>query len=78
MKTWRIVQNIYEGAETEPTLTHVFYGESRERAEQVYNAHLKSDSFMLACTTMRRFRDFTCRAESHLEHLNARGAWKHV
>ena len=75
MKTWRIVQHIYENTETEPTLTHVFYGETRERAAQVYTAHMGTDSFMRGCTTQQRFRDFGCRAESYVEHVNERGQW---
>lgn len=74
MKTWRIVQHIFEGEESAPTLTHIFYGETRERALAVYNAHMKTDSFMRACTIERQFRDFRCHARSHFEHL-VNGNW---
>ncbi len=77
MKTWRIVQNIYEGDEREPTLTHVFYGETRKRAGEVYQAHMRSDSFMRDCVTQGRFSDFSCRAESYLERKE-RGVWRRV
>lgn len=74
-KIWRIVQHIYEGNDTEPTLTHVFYGETRERAEEVFQAHMTTDSFMRGCVLNRRFRDFGCHTDSHLERLSARGEW---
>ena len=75
-KTWRVVQHIYEGNEAEPTLTHVFYGETFDRAWGVYKAHMVTDSFMRGCTTNQRFRDFSCHAESYVEHLDARGQWR--
>lgn len=75
MKMWRIIQHIYEGDERDPTLTHVFYGETRDRAEEVYRAHMQSDSFMRGCVTRQRFRDFSCHAESRFERLDARGEW---
>lgn len=69
MKRFRIVQDIYEGDELEPTLTHVFYGETRERAREVYQAHMGTDAFMRACVTRRQFRDFSCHALSRMERL---------
>jgi hypothetical protein len=77
-KRWRIVQHIYEGEDTEPVLTHVFYGETRERAEQVYQAHLGTDSFMRACSLTGYFRNFTCHALDQLEHLSDQGVWGQV
>jgi hypothetical protein len=70
VKAWRIVQQIYEQGEVEPTLTHVFYGETRERAQQVYDAHMGTDAFMRGCVTQHRFRDFACRAESYTERYD--------
>jgi len=69
-KTWRVVQHIYENVETEPTLTHVFYGETLDRAWAVFNAHMQTDSFMRACTTERRFRDFACHARCYVERYD--------
>lgn len=74
MKAWRIVQHIFEGNEAEPTLTHIFYGETRERAEQVYKAHMGTDSFMRSCVYARRFRDFSCHADNYLERYVG-GRW---
>lgn len=76
MKTWRVVEHIYEGDEIEPTLTHVFYGETEVRAWDVRAAHMKTDSFLRSCATAKRFRDFTCRTERHVEHFNVRGGWR--
>lgn len=79
MKPWRIVQHIYEEGETEPTLTHVFYGETLDRARQVYAAHMQADSFMRSCTLTARFHDFTCHADSHTEWYDpATDAWVSV
>lgn len=75
MKTWRIVQHIYEADDPEPVLAHVFYGETLEKAEHIYQAHMGTDSFMRGCVNDRRFRDFACHARSHVERLNARGEW---
>ena len=77
VKSWRIVQNIYENEETEPTLTHVFYGETQERAQQVFDAHMKTDAFMRGCVTNDRFRDFACHAQNHFERFIS-GEWVHV
>lgn len=74
MKTWRIVQYIYEGTETEPTLMHVFLGETREQAEGVYAAHMTTDSFMRNCVTAGRFRDFACHVANQTEQL-VNGHW---
>lgn len=77
-KSWRVVQHIYEGNESEPTLTHVFYGETLERAWGIHDAHMKTDSFMRSCVTSRRFRDFRCHAATYVEHADARGEWRRV
>lgn len=69
-KSWRIVQHIYEQDESEPVLTHVFYGETREGAEGVFKAHMGTDSFMRGCVSQRRFRDFACHADSHIERYD--------
>ncbi len=77
MKTWRVVQHIYEERDPEPVLTHVFYGESREEAEHVYSAHMETDSFMRDCVTRGKFRDFACNAKSHLERYRPDiGSWE--
>jgi hypothetical protein len=79
MKTWRIVQHIYESAEAEPTLSHVFYGETLERAQQVFDAHMQTDAFMRSCVITNRFRNFTCHTDSSTERYDAaRGAWVRV
>ena len=70
MKTWRIVQHIYEENGTEPVLTHVFYGETREQAAHIYKAHMVTDSFMRGCVMNRQFRDFSCRAIDHTEQYD--------
>jgi hypothetical protein len=78
MKTWRIVQQIYEEGDPEPVLTHVFYGKTREEAAGVFKAHMGTDSFMRGCVTNGRFRDFTCRAADHTEKLGPDGQWLSV
>lgn len=74
MKNWRIVQSIFEGDETEPTLTHVFYGETPKDAAAIYWAHMGTDEFMRACVTKRAFRDFKCAPRSHFE-FKVGGRW---
>jgi len=56
-------------------LTHVFYGKTLEDAKHVFSAHMRTDSFMRGCVLEKRFRDFACHTESHIEHANARGEW---
>lgn len=75
-KNWRIVQHIYEGTEDEPTLTHVFYGETRVRAEQVFQAHMETDSFMRGCVQQKRFKDFSCNTTHQVEYADAKGEWR--
>lgn len=75
MKTWRIVQHIYEGDDMEPVLTHIFYGKTLEEADGIYQAHMQTDSFMRGCATRQKFRDFSCYARSHVERMNSRGKW---
>ena len=76
VKSWRIVQHIYEGADREPVLTHVFYGETRQAAERIYQAHMVTDAFMRGCVSAGKFRDFTCRADESVEHYDpTSGAW---
>lgn len=75
MKTWRVVQHIYEERDPEPVLTHVFYGKDREEAEHVYSAHMETDSFMRSCVLTRRFRDFACNAQSHVERYDPNAGW---
>lgn len=77
-KTWRIVQYIYEERETEPTLMHVFYGETRGRAWAVFQAHMQTDAFMRGCVTSQRFRDFSCHTAEHTERLGPDGRWVQV
>lgn len=74
-KTWRIVQHIFENKETEPTLTHVFYGETSDRARAVFASHMKADSFMRGCEVNRKFKDFACRTDDYFERMNERGEW---
>ena len=74
-KTWRIVQHIFENVDREPILTHVFYGETRERAGQVFDAHMQTDSFMRGCERKQKFRDFACHTENYVERMNERGEW---
>lgn len=73
--TWRIVQHIYEGDAREPILTHVFYGETPDAAQGVFDAHMQTDSFMRGCVQDCRFRDFACHATHHLETVAADGQW---
>lgn len=75
MKTWRIVQQIYEQDDPDPILTHVFYGKTEEEARGVYRAHMTTDSFMRGCVNQQRFRDFACHADSHVERMDSRGEW---
>jgi hypothetical protein len=78
VKTWRIVQHIYENVDREPVLTHVFYGESPEAAQHIFDAHMQTDSFMRGCVVDQRFRDFVCHADSHFEQLLPTGEWTAV
>lgn len=67
MKRYRIVHHIFEGRETTPTVTHVFYGATAAQAEHVYEAHMQSDAFLRGCTTQGVFHgpsgDVPCRFE---------------
>lgn len=74
-KRWRIVQDIYEENDPEPVLTHCFYGETSEKAQHIYQAHMQTDAFMRNCVLRQRFSDFACHVQERLEHLDQRGQW---
>ncbi len=72
VKTWRIVQHIYEENDPEPVLTHVFYGDTPAASQHIFDAHMQTDSFMRECVERHRFRNFSCRAVAQLENRNER------
>lgn len=62
-KRFQIIHEIYENDEEEPTVTHVFHGETPERAEEVYRAHMKTDAFLRGCTQRGRWDGVDCWVE---------------
>lgn len=50
-KAWCITVETYEESDPRPVVTHKFWGDTKEEAEGVYQAHLKSDAFFRACAS---------------------------
>jgi hypothetical protein len=52
-----------------PTVRHEMYGATRERALEVFAAHMQSDAFLRGCTTRQSYEGTTCRTESIVEQI---------
>lgn len=63
MKRYQIHHHIYENEETEPVLTHIFYGSTAEEAEGIYAAHMETDAFLRGCVNTGHFGRIRCHFE---------------
>lgn len=52
-----------------PTVRHEMYGETADRALEVFRAHMETDAFLRGCTTTGNFRGITCKTESIVERI---------
>lgn len=52
-----------------PTVRHEMYGETHERALEVFAAHMESDAFLRGCTMRGSYERTTCRTESYVERI---------
>lgn len=59
----------WDGAQWIPVVRHELYGPTYERAVEVYQAHMRSDRFLSACSTSGHFGDVRCRTETHAEQI---------
>jgi hypothetical protein len=59
----RLVHEIYEGDTL--TVTHVFHGDTKKRAEEVKRAHMETDRFLRAAETDGDFEGIPLRVEEH-------------
>lgn len=71
---WRVVAVTYEqdGARWIPVVKHEMYGPTQERAIEVYQAHMRSDGFLRACSLTPgggAYQGTPCRTEAHLERI---------
>jgi hypothetical protein len=56
--------DIYEGADTSPVLTHLFYGQTQQEALDVLKAHAAYDEFLKAALTTKNFKGIPLRTTS--------------
>lgn len=57
-----LIVQTYEGSKL--VVEHRFFGETKERAEQVYRSHLRSDGFLRGCVETGRFGKVACSARA--------------
>lgn len=57
----RLQIDIYENEDTEPILSHVFYGATQDRINAVITAHMRYDAFFKAALTTKQFNGMTLR-----------------
>jgi hypothetical protein len=65
---WALVHRIFEGKEL--VVEHRFFGRTKEDAHHIFEAHMKTDSFLRDCETKQHFRDFDCSTEWFWERTN--------
>ena len=53
--------DIYEGQDTSPVLSHLFYGNTQQEALDVLHAHAKYDEFLRAALTTLDFKGIPLR-----------------
>lgn len=53
-----LVVQTYEGSTL--VVEHRFFGETRERAEEIYHAHKRSDAFLRGCVERKAFGAIAC------------------
>lgn len=51
-----LVHEIYEDDDEVPTVTHVFHGETKERAREVKASHMMTDQFLRAAEKQGEFK----------------------
>ena len=56
--------DIFEGTDTFPVLTHLFYGETEQEALDVLKAHSAYDEFLHAALTTMNFKGIPLRTTS--------------
>lgn len=64
----RVVVSIFEEGKDYPAVVHIFYGQNVGEAQAYFKAHMRTDSFLEACVTKKRFANMTCHAEKKVEH----------
>ena len=65
---WVLQIDTYEGRDPVPTVTHVFYGDTRADAKAVADAHRETDEFFAGSFT----------GEWNGIELHNRSSWRHV
>lgn len=72
---FRILSKIREAGRSYAVVVHAFYGQTLQEAEAYYRAHLKSDAFLKACSTVGKFSKTSCREERVAERWDGR-SWR--
>lgn len=72
---FRVLSKIRENGRPYAAVVHAFYGQTLEEAEGYYRAHLKSDQFLRACSTVGKFGKTSCREERVAEKWDGR-SWR--
>jgi hypothetical protein len=52
-----------------PTVRHEMYGQTQERALEVFRAHMESDAFLRGCSSTGNYQGTTCRTETIVEQI---------
>lgn len=71
---WRLVASTFERTGPDAwilVVRHEFYGGTRERSIEVYEAHLRADAFLRGCTQDHSYGAIECRTEITIEKHRA-------
>lgn len=56
---------IFEEGNSVPVVEHVFRAKSRKRAIELYNSHVKTDTFLRDCVASGRWQRVRCSYRTH-------------
>lgn len=57
--------DIFENTDTQPVLSHIFYGDNAQIVSDVIDAHRKTDTFLNAALTGKPFRGMRLRVKKY-------------
>jgi hypothetical protein len=59
----RLIHKIWEGDTRYPAVTHIFTGTTREEAQGYFDSHMKTDKFLAAMETKKRWKSIVGRVK---------------